>query len=65
VVTGTNGPRRTHPDDEVKFGWGLWVIIGVIAIVYPLWGVTAAIILLIDRFVIGTVPRLKAAFGQR
>ncbi|MBI4933055.1 MAG: PepSY domain-containing protein [Actinobacteria bacterium] len=55
-------PRRPR---EVKFGWGLWVIIGGLAIVYPLWGVTAAIILLVDRFVIRTVPRLRAAFGQR
>ncbi|MEN9644110.1 MAG: hypothetical protein RL238_779, partial [Actinomycetota bacterium] len=47
---GTAGlPRRPR---EVKFGWGLWAIIGVIAIVYPLWGVTAAVILLLDRFVI-------------
>ncbi|MEN9645065.1 MAG: hypothetical protein RL238_1734, partial [Actinomycetota bacterium] len=50
---------------EVKFGWGLWAIIGVIAIVYPLWGVTAAVILLLDRFVIRGVPRLRRAFGQR
>jgi uncharacterized iron-regulated membrane protein len=55
-------PRRPR---EVKFGWGLWAIIGVIAIVYPLWGVTAAVILLLDRFVIRTAPRLRRAFGQR
>ena len=60
---GTAGlPRRPR---DVKFGWGLWAIIGVIAIVYPLWGVTAAVILLLDRFVIRTVPRLRRAFGQR
>lgn len=55
-------PRRPR---EVKFGWGLWAIIGVIAIVYPLWGVTAAIVLLFDRFVIRQVPKLRRAFGQR
>lgn len=60
---GTAGlPRRPR---EVKFGWGLWAIIGVLAIVYPVWGVTAALVLLIDRFVIRTVPRLRRAFGQR
>ncbi len=60
---GTAGlPRRPR---TVKFGWGLWVIIGGLAIVYPVWGVTAAIVLLADRFVIRTVPRLKATFGQR
>lgn len=55
-------PRRPR---EVKFGWGLWAIIGVIAIVYPVWGVTAAVVLLIDRFVIRQVPTLRRAFGQR
>jgi uncharacterized iron-regulated membrane protein len=60
---GTAGlPRRPR---DVKFGWGLWAIIGVIAIVYPLWGVTAAVILLLDRFVIRSVPKLRRAFGQR
>ena len=60
---GTAGlPRRPR---DVKFGWGLWAIIGVIAIVYPVWGVTAAAILLIDRFVIRQVPKLRRAFGQR
>ena len=49
----------------MKFGWGLWAIIGVIAIVYPLWGVTAAAVLLFDRFVIRQVPKLRRAFGQR
>jgi uncharacterized iron-regulated membrane protein len=60
---GTAGlPRRPR---DVKLNRGLWVIIGVVAIIFPLWGVTAALILLFDRFVIRNVPRLRVAFGQR
>lgn len=60
---GSSGlPRRPR---EVRFGWGLWAIIGMLAVVYPVWGVTAAALLLFDRFVIRTVPRLRATFGQR
>jgi uncharacterized iron-regulated membrane protein len=55
-------PRRPR---EVHVGKGLWVIIGVAAVVYPVWGVTALVILGLDRFVIRKVPRLRAAFGQR
>jgi uncharacterized iron-regulated membrane protein len=60
---GTAGlPRRPS---NVKLGRGLWVILGVLAVAYPEWGVTAIAILLIDRFVIRTMPRLRATFGQR
>ena len=60
---GTAGlPRRPT---SVKLNRGLWVIIGLVAIVYPLWGVSAALILLFDRFVIRKVPRLRSSFGQR
>lgn len=60
---GTAGlPRR--PTD-VRLGWGLVAIMVVIGLVYPLWGVTALIVLGIDRFVIRAVPKLRATFGQR
>lgn len=42
-----------------------WAVIGSIAIVFPLWGVTAAAVLLFDRFVIRQMPKLRPAFGQR
>jgi uncharacterized iron-regulated membrane protein len=34
------------------------------AIVFPQWGVTALIVLAIDRFVIRRVRPLRVAFGQ-
>ena len=60
---GTAGlPRRPA---AVKLHTGLWMIIGTTAIIYPLWAVSAALILAFDRFVIRRVPRLRSAFGQR
>ncbi len=60
---GTAGlPRRPR---NVRMGWGLWLIIGGLAIVFPVWGVSAAAILLLDRFVIRTIPKLRSTFGQR
>ncbi len=55
-------PRRPR---NVRLGRGLWVILGVLAVVYPVWGVTAVVVLAFDRVVIRTVPRLRATFGQR
>lgn len=60
---GTAGlPRRPA---NVTLNKGLWVIVAGVAIVYPLWGVTAALIMVFDRFVIRKVSRLRVAFGQR
>jgi uncharacterized iron-regulated membrane protein len=60
---GTVGlPRRPR---DLRLANGLLVIALAIAIVYPLWGVSAIAVLLIDRFVIRTVPRLRTTFGQR
>ncbi|TPW12719.1 MAG: putative iron-regulated membrane protein [Acidimicrobiaceae bacterium] len=59
---GTAGlPRRPR---EVRLANRLIVIVAVLAIVYPLWGVTAALILFLDKFVIRKVTRLRVAFGQ-
>jgi uncharacterized iron-regulated membrane protein len=60
---GTAGlPRRPV---DVRLAWGLVAILVVLGIVYPLWGVTALIVVGVDRFVIRKVPKLRAAFGQR
>lgn len=60
---GTAGlPRRPM---DVRLAWGLVVLLVVIGLVYPLWGVTALLVLGVDRFVIRKVPKLRSTFGQR
>mgnify|MGYP006282705821 CR=1 FL=1 len=60
---GTLGlPRRPT---EVHLGRGLVVIAVVLSIVYPLWGVSALVILGFDKFIIQRNSRLRPAFGQR
>ena len=60
---GTLGlPRRPA---EVHLGRGLVAIGVVLGIVYPLWGVSALVILGFDKFVIQRNSRLRPAFGQR
>lgn len=60
---GTVGlPRRPA---SVKLGMGLVVITVAVAIVYPLWGATALVILAVDRYAIRKVGRLRRIFGQR
>lgn len=59
---GTLGlPRRPA---DVRLGWGLWVIVGLLCVVFPQWGVSALAILAFDHFVIQRT-RLRSAFGQR
>ena len=41
------------------------VIAIALAIVYPLWGITALLVLLLDKFFVRKVPKLRATFGQR
>jgi len=60
--TGLGLPRRPV---DVKLANGMLAIAVVLALVYPLWGVTAVVILLLDRFVVRKVPKLRATFGQR
>lgn len=55
-------PRRPR---DLRLAKGLIAIMVVLGIVYPLWGVSALLVLGFDRFVIRKVPRLQAAFGQR
>lgn len=60
---GTLGlPRRPM---SVRLGKQLTIAAVALGIVFPQWGVTALIVLGIDRFVIRSVPRLRTAFGQR
>jgi len=60
--SGTLGlPRRPA---DVHLGWGLWVIIGLLCVVFPEWGVSALAILALDHFVIQRTG-LRRVFGQR
>jgi uncharacterized iron-regulated membrane protein len=59
---GTAGlPRRPA---DVHLGWPLVVGLVLLAIVFPMWGVTAIAILLFDHFVIQRVRPLRTTFGQ-
>jgi uncharacterized iron-regulated membrane protein len=60
---GTVGiPRRPQ---DIKMANRLIAITCALGIAYPLWGVTAALVLLADKFLIRRTPRLRIAFGQR
>jgi uncharacterized iron-regulated membrane protein len=60
---GTAGlPRRPR---DISMANRLIAIACVLGIAYPLWGVSAAIVVGIDRFLIRRTPRLRVAFGQR
>lgn len=59
---GTTGlPRRPV---DVRLSKRLGLIAVATAIVFPQWGVTALVVLAIDRFVIRKVRPLRVAFGQ-
>lgn len=59
---GTAGlPRRPA---DVSLVRGMVAVSVVIAVVYPLWGLTALGVLGVDRFIIRRTPRLRRAFGQ-
>jgi len=59
---GLGLPRR--PED-VGLGTTLMVLFIGAALVFPLFGITALIVLGLDRFVIRRIPTLRRAFGQR
>jgi uncharacterized iron-regulated membrane protein len=54
-------PRRPV---DVKLARGVGIIAITMAIVYPVWGASAALVLAFDRFVVRRT-RLRRAFGQR
>ena len=58
--SGLGFPRRPV---DVKVANGM-LAIAVVAIVYPLWGVTAIIVLLLDRFVVRKVVRCAGPSGS-
>ena len=59
---GTAGlPRRPS---QVGLAGGVIAVGAVIAVVYPLWGLTAFIVAGLDRFVVRRVPVLRRTFGQ-
>lgn len=60
---GTLGLPRRPTDVRIQRVVGITAL--VLAIVYPLWGLSLVAVLLIDRFLIRRNRRLKAAFGQR
>lgn len=55
-------PRRPA---DLRLGTSLLVVMVAIAIVFPLWGVTALGVLIVDRHVIRRFRPLRVAFGQR
>lgn len=59
---GLGFPRRPA---DVKVANRMLGIAVVLALVYPLWGITAFVVLLLDRFVVRKVGPLKRTFGQR
>lgn len=60
---GTLGIPRRPVDVRVQRALGITAV--VLAVIYPLWGVTLAAVLLFDRYVIRRFPRLRVAFGMR
>jgi uncharacterized iron-regulated membrane protein len=60
--SGLGFPRRPV---DVKVANGMLAIAVVLALVYPLWGVTALVVLLVDRLVVRKVGPLRRTFGQR
>lgn len=60
---GTLGlPRRPV---DVRLSRRISLTAAAMAVVFPLWGVCAAVVLGLDRFFIRRNTRLRAAFGQR
>jgi uncharacterized iron-regulated membrane protein len=55
-------PRRPA---DLKLANRLLLIAAIIAVVYPLWGLTALAVLTFDRFVIQRTSPLRRLFGQR
>ncbi len=54
-------PRRPV---DVRLAKRLAMLAGATAVVFPLWGVSVAFVLAVDRFVIRNVRPLRVAFGQ-
>ncbi len=59
---GTAGLPRRPVDVHLSRNLAIGAV--AVALVFPIWGVTALIVLGVDRFVIRKVRPLRAAFGQ-
>ncbi len=60
---GTSGlPRRPV---DVKLSRRITIIAAVMAVVFPLWGACAGVVLGLDRFLLRRNLRLRSVFGQR
>jgi uncharacterized iron-regulated membrane protein len=60
---GTVGIPRRPVDVKMQRRVGIPALI--LAVIYPLWGATLALVLLFDRFVVRRNTKLRAAFGMR
>ena len=60
---GTLGLPRRPADVRLQRILGITAL--VLAVVYPLWGLTLVAVLLVDRYVVRRVPKLRYAFGMR
>jgi uncharacterized iron-regulated membrane protein len=60
---GTLGLPRRPVDVRIQRTLGITAV--VLALIYPIWGLSLVLILLFDRFVVRRVPRLRVAFGMR
>ena len=60
--SGTGFPRRPF---DAGLQRAMVVIAVVLAVVYPLWGLSVLAVVLLDTFVIRKVPPLRRAFGMK
>lgn len=60
---GTVGIPRRPVDVKMQRRVGIPALI--LAVIYPLWGATLALVLLFDRYVVRRNTKLRAAFGMR
>ena len=59
--TGFGFPRRPF---DAKLQRVMVVTAVLLAIIYPVWGVSVLLVLLLDKFVVRKVPPLRRAFGM-
>jgi uncharacterized iron-regulated membrane protein len=59
---GTGFPRRPV---DARLQRGMIVVAVLLALIYPLWGLSALVVLVLDKYVIRKVPPLRRAFGMR
>ena len=60
--SGTGFPRRPF---DARLQRGMIIIAVVLAVIYPLWGLSVLAILVLDKFVVRRIPPLRRAFGMK